>query len=241
MYVTVKKPVWLTIDIEKGGDDLETPILAVGLVVGDEDGNLLEESRWCIAADEKCLEPRCKREFWDKQGDLFDFLQQNALPATEIWPSLAAYLDKIYAQYSVKHVVSDNPAYDVGHTDYYLKKYAKRIGLRYCPDGSYHSISDPTEQFKGLPVIAQQWVSTKSRQYLEQFHCRPHDPLCDARGIYAQMVFVTRYRKNKLSCQNYSELALEGLVCAGKGVVSLVQWGSCKVRDMLFPSKIVRW
>lgn len=235
------KSAWLTIDIEKGGDDLDTPILAVGLVVGDEDGNILEESRWCIEADEKCLEPRCKREFWDKQGDLFDFLQQNAMPATNIWPAFAAHLDKIYAQYNIKHVVSDNPAYDVGHTDYYLKKYAKRIGLRYSSDGAYHSISDPSEQFKGLPGTVQQWVSHKSRQYLDQFHNRPHDPLCDARGIYAQMVFVNKYRKNNLSWLNYSELALEGLVCTGKGLWNMGKWGSCKIRDIFFPTKIVRW
>jgi len=97
----------------------------------------------------------------------------------------------------------------VGHIDYSLNKFSsRRLGLRYDAQGCYHSISDPTEEFEGLPKFAQHWVRQQVMKYISsQPHHRFHDPVCDATEIYASMLFVRRYLQGEYSWHDVASVA----------------------------------
>lgn len=62
---------YLAIDIESAGSGLDHAVLAIGAVLGDTKGNVIEKKRWCLPVpDYSGFEERCWEEFWNTPDNL---------------------------------------------------------------------------------------------------------------------------------------------------------------------------
>jgi len=171
MAVVVKKhPVYVALDLEKVGNAMCHPIVQVGIVIGSN-GKVLEKKRWSLLynsdaennltalfSDEwkqayNAAVDRCKREFWDPRKPLWDDIQKEARKPAVVYKEIAGFIDDLYEKYKGENLLwlSDNPAYDLGHLDFWLLSSGSRFSCcRIGPGDTYHCVQDPSEQMEGL-------------------------------------------------------------------------------------------
>jgi hypothetical protein len=195
MEVTpLKRGVVVAIDIEKIGCKLNHPVVSVGFVVG-ADRELIEKTRISIQLGDTSQWQdddefkRCKREFWDNQGGLLELLQKEASPAKDALKRIADYIDSLYERFEIRRWLSDNPAFDLGHLDHQLVG-TRPYPIRHSPNGSYTSVVDPTEQYKGLPPSYQRKIDVELKAFWASGDRSKHMPDDDAEGIWRTYILV---------------------------------------------------
>lgn len=143
-----KETVYIAWDIEKGGPCFEHPIIAVGVCYGTK--TTYRKKRFCLTFDINNFEEKCLKEFWSKFPNILEKIKSEATPVVETWEAITDFLTLLEVAYPEDKynivMLSDNPAYDIGHIDYNLFHYTARWGLRYTDNGDYRFISNPCEQ-----------------------------------------------------------------------------------------------
>lgn len=115
-----KKRNLISVDIETLG--VNKDVCAVGLCHYFDGIAVYNTKVIRIQSNWNDMEPRCKKEFWDKQPDsLKEYLQQNTITPYEACKEIKFYIENCI-EIATKQVpdineliiVSDNPAFDVG-------------------------------------------------------------------------------------------------------------------------------
>jgi hypothetical protein len=191
----VKETVYVAFDIEAGGSGYQHPVIAVGVchgTVGD-----YKRKRWCIRFNANTFEKRCVDEFWSKNQNILGIIEREAMDEDVAWKEIADFIDSLELLYPAStyriKFVSDNPAYDIARIDYMLYVKRGRLPLRYTTEGKYRSISDPSEQVKGLPpaqraVMDELVTSAKNRASVSHTHL-PDD---DAEVMFLEQAIIDR-------------------------------------------------
>lgn len=179
----MSKPlIFVAVDIEGTGDRFDAPIAAIGCVVGDENGQVLDKKTWCVLLEEDDIEPRCKTEFWDKQKGLWQRIRNEARPAPEVAQQFVRFWDELEVRFPLDKfkfkILSDNPSYDISRIDYFVWQHTKRYPIRYTSDGRYRSVEDPSEQAYGTSDEEGCWKRAAEKQV------HNHWPSDDAHFIY---------------------------------------------------------
>lgn len=173
----------LVIDIEgRGRSASRNGIISIGVCVGVSGASpypcVVEKRRFDLQPfTEQDMDPKCKREFWDKQPPhLLELLQQNAVPPMAGINAFRSYLDEWHAKATL-YIVSDNPAYDFAFIDAYLD----RAGL---PTLAYHFNAARDLVFSALH---------DADSYARGFRLQePHDPWVSNKELIQTLNLVTR-------------------------------------------------
>jgi len=179
-----KKTVLLVIDIEKGGNRLDHPLLAIGFCLGDLDRGVIEKRTWCCRPQPgQAWEMRCVYEFWCKHPDVMRRIDVEGKPLREQMTSIAEYLASVDARFpTATHnvvVVSDNPSFDIGHFDYYFcGALPDQPPLHYSRANEYRTVEDPSERLEALHM----WGA--ERTLLETLAKHDHWPDNDAEKVH---------------------------------------------------------
>lgn len=196
------KQVFVAFDIEHTGETL----LAIGMCVGNELGQVLQKKRVNVSVkwpDGDLLgdfEPRCWNEFWSKQPQsLIDTLKTNAVSLKDAIDMLVDWLnelERLYppTDYKIKFL-SDNPSFDIGNLDWYLKTQCGRRALRYSNDGTYRSVKNPNDMLEMFPKEKVEQELAKIRSIIKH----DHDPANDAEFIYRQYLAALELRYDALN------------------------------------------
>ena len=199
-----KKIYYACFDIEKAGDGpFRHPVVSIGAVVGDAEGNVLRKLRinlkvdWPVKlADEwqyGDFEKRCFHEFWEKLDPaLVETLKRDAHPQEQGWALFAEWFNKLELELDGElWVCSDNPSYDISNINVNLDRYCARPGMHYkCQSkGKYEyrgDIRDPTEMAKAFTDTMSKEIKAKAASKCAQTHL-PDD---DAENIYWLMIYT---------------------------------------------------
>ncbi len=171
-----KRQLFVCIDLEA---ITNSQICAIGLTVGDQFGIVHLKREWWIDVkiekDPKCTEDkescmcsycRCKREFWDKHPELVKHMDQEKRDEETVIKEFVECYDGIAKELGVEEkdikLVTDNPEFDFGLLNSYVKKYCGRGPLRYTSGGQYRSIQDKSDAIwdLGLGKIVDTAVSS---------------------------------------------------------------------------------
>lgn len=191
------KKIYVAFDIEHTGEIL----LAIGMCVGNEDGDVLKKKRVNVKVhwpDDHSLgdfEERCWNEFWSKQSsELIATLKENAIPLKHAIETLAGWLNELETTYPSSdyeiNFLSDNPSFDIGILDHYLKTICGRRALRYSLDGVYRSVENPDDMLK---MFLKQDVEGELNLIRNKV-LHNHDPANDAEFIYRQYLAARELR-----------------------------------------------
>jgi hypothetical protein len=194
------KGVLFVFDIEtRGKSMIKNGILSVGVVVGDENGEILHTQQWNV--DElggQEFEQRCLDEFWNKQPkELLESFSKNTVPAVLFAQEFRCLLNKFDNAY----ILSDNPTFDAGYINYYLDYYGFD-SMQFKSDGkSYRVVHDSDSYACGAvhAPISYTWPSDKDIQKLigftvenKELELIPHNPVHDAMKIYFQFIALVK-------------------------------------------------
>jgi hypothetical protein len=177
--------VYLAIDIEKLGNYQDAHIIAIGFCLGDNNGNTLETKMWAISTTERdVIEPVCKREFWDRYGQLLaDFIALGR-PAMVVYSEIAAWLDALEIKYPNIIILSDNPSYDLSGFDNLMYRFTQRLPLRYTRAHGYRCVTDYSEQLWALGPGVGKKICTMAAERMNLTEDNKHNPAKDAEFIY---------------------------------------------------------
>lgn len=184
-----KKQIYMALDIEKGGNTYDHPLLAVGICIGDLEKGTLKKRTWCCRQKPgQEFELRCIYEFWYKYPLILKRIDEESLPLDDQMHAFAQFLydiDKEYPedQYTIT-LLSDNPSFDIEHLDYYLCTITKTLPVRYSRNNKYRSVDDPSERLSALDM----W--TVESEVLKNVVNHDHYPENDAEKIFFQHVLA---------------------------------------------------
>lgn len=193
-----KSAVNIAIDIESLGALSIHPVVSVGIVVGDDYGNILTTARFNITADWRPvrdggqMEDRCWDEFWSKQTQHIPLCQVDAQEPVVAWQSIMDFIENA-AQDKKTRFLTDNASFDIARCDQAVEQYLRRLPIRYSPKGKYRSIRSADDMYDMIPKFHRdqydQWLKTNCP------HCHkdPHNPVSNATHIYYQFVFAELY------------------------------------------------
>jgi hypothetical protein len=183
------KRIFIAFDIEHTGETL----LAIGMCVGNEKGHVLQKKRinvrvkWPDSESLGDFDNRCWSEFWSKQPQsLITTLQTGAVSLKDAMDALVSWLNELEILYPSRDYkikfLSDNPSFDIGNLDWYLKTQCGRRALRYSSDGTYRAVENPDDM---LDMFPKEQVQRKL-DAIRALVVHDHDPSNDAEFIYRQ-------------------------------------------------------
>lgn len=183
--------VYVSIDIETISPDYSVPIAAVGLVVGDEKGNVLDRRAFCHKYNEAQMDSETKK-FWDQFPYVLERIRAEAVadPMAELHTYLVN-LEKKYGPFGRKHKdrvefkwLCDNPGFDISRINSEFKDRGWRPLAEMFDD--YVSTDDPSEQMRGLTPMQKNRVDS----YVKTPHT--HWPVDDAEETYEQYIGIEK-------------------------------------------------
>ena len=221
--------LYLTVDIERKGKQFHHGIMAIGACLGDAEGTILEQKAFCSKVPPKDeFEKRTWDEFWSKHPDVLARIDAAAVPDAlsefQIW---LFGIEKKYGPFGRKHrdkvkfrLVSDNPAYDIGHINLELFKteIEEAVGavidaVREDPElsedkldklietgvskiGTGSTMAEMFDDYVPTDDPSEQiaHMTPLQQQLVEKHVTAPHDhwPVNDATQIYQQRVGIKR-------------------------------------------------
>ncbi len=212
----MKGKVYLAMDIETTGQYLgRNAMIAVGMVVMDDEMNILKNFTVCLKENGKEREERCMKEFWEKQpAELFSNIIKNGIDPQIAMNMLVEWLLDVEMTYGDRLVVvSDNPAFDVAWINYYLATYTVRPMLYngwndQKQEYEYRRIWDTDSAFHGALVIQKgeivEWGLEKELHVQNEKWNNSHVPEEDASNIAANYIL---FLKN--NCEIFHALAFK--------------------------------
>lgn len=200
----MKGKVYLAMDIETTGQYLgRNAMIALGMVVMDDEMNILKNFTVCLKENGKEREERCMSEFWGKQpAELFDNIMKNGIDPSIAMNSLVDWLLDVESTYGDRLVVlSDNPSYDVAWINYYLSTYSTRPMLYYGwneqkQEYEYRRIWDTDSVFHGALAMKKgeivEWGLEKELDVQNVKWSNSHVPEEDASNIAANYILFVK-------------------------------------------------
>jgi hypothetical protein len=185
--------LYIAFDVEAKGDRITDPIIEIGVAWGTSAKNI-QKMPLCLDYKNVPFQERCYNEFWSKQTDNLKRIETAAKNPKEQLTLLMKTMDSFEEKYANIKLVSDNPAYDIAKIDYALFTVLQRfLGVRYDSKGNYRSISDPSEQIKGLPIKTRNAIVVS----VEKVQPHTHEAADDAAGILLTYFYVLQARANQ--------------------------------------------
>lgn len=185
MATSESKTLYIAVDVEKKGASFDHPVIQLGVAYGTNIADISTLS-FCFDYKDKPFEKRCYDEFWIKQRDILKKIEKHAKPPQEEWMRFNKWLTSIESKANAIKFISDNPAYDIEAIDYHLHEVLGRLPMRYDSIGKYRSISDASEQIKGLPIMYQKQIKDKRDSMSNHSHWAEDD----AKSILVQYFLV---------------------------------------------------
>lgn len=190
------RPVYVCVDREMINNELEG-LSGIGLCVLDATSyRIIFKKRWWIKFDNNKMDPRCKKEFWDKNIEIYEeMISEGKDMETQIKDFVKEW-DRLEKEYPNMKLVSDNPGVDFDGWSYLLWKYAeKKYPLRFTNEGKYRSITDlgDVAWYLGLSKI----IESEASLIVKHTH-RPDE---DAENTIIQTLMMDRLNeliKNQL-------------------------------------------
>jgi 3' exoribonuclease, RNase T-like len=195
-----------TFDIEnRGKSPSRHGILAVGLVIGNQNGDIIFKKQWNLEKlfETQDFELRCIDEFWSKQPkELLESLMQNQVSAKQFAQEFRELLNKYE---NGLYILSDNPTFDAGFINYYLDHFGLD-SMQYGSNGkSYRIIHDSDSYACGAvhAPLSYNWPSDDEIALMLGFkspdksHLMTHNPTDDASKIYLQFIAVIKAVSNE--------------------------------------------
>lgn len=191
--------LYLAVDIETTGAELDRPILCFAAVIGTREEGVLKKKTWCFDSpaldcnletpkEEICkhYEWRAWQEFWKDKLDLLKRIKSQSSSDEINWASFLAFLDGLEEQYPNADVilVSDNPAYDIAALNNELHKRFGRMPMNRTKNGGYRCTHDPYERLVGSSYL------TETYKVLDKLTIHDHWSENDATQILA-MEFIS--------------------------------------------------
>lgn len=181
-----KKPLYVAFDIEKKGSSLAHEILQIGVAWSEGLDQPIKTESFCFV-DTGPWEQRCYDEFWIHHRLILDRIRDQAIESKEGWKAFKFLLDTFEANWADVRIVSDNPAYDLGHIDHNLMRTTGRLfGVRFTTAGGYRWVYDPSERIKGLPPGVRQRIKKRVNKECPHTHWAAED----AKSILMTHFFV---------------------------------------------------
>lgn len=122
-----------------------TRVVAIGVVVGDGEGNILEKQEWWITFIKSDIAP-ATQDFWDKNPELIPIMEKEGKDEETQIKSFVQFWDGIAKKYGIAEkdieLVADNPEFDFARLTPYVEKYCKRDPIRYTTTKEYRPITD---------------------------------------------------------------------------------------------------
>jgi hypothetical protein len=203
MEADSKQPLCVAIDTEGAGDTLAHNVIQIGLAIGT---NLQDMKKWYVCIKPDCeFGDRCLKEFWEANDENKATLKRIlavAVEPTVAWDMFNKKLDALEKASDDLRWVSDNPSYDIGRIDYNLftrsppmhtKRPFRELPIRYTRAGKYRTVSDPSEQIKGLPKAIQAEIRSRLAKEFPHTHWAPDD----AAQILAMYFMVKEAREKQ--------------------------------------------
>jgi len=204
-------------DIETKGGACSDPTIQIGVSWGTSLDDI-QKASFCFDHKECPFEARCLREFWSKYRPTYERIVRDAKDPGVQWVAFADFQRGLDDRYSEIEIISDNPAFDIARIDNELNERGLRrrkqmmrhaddaddkreivrevsYGLRYTKEGKYRSVSDPSEQIKGLPKSIRDEITAKVKAAVKEPHWAPDD----ATGILVQH-FLVREAIDRMNC-----------------------------------------
>lgn len=157
----MKKTRICAIDIETSGPSvLKNGILAIGICVGDLQGNVIKKIRINFELDEKKeFDNICYDNFWSKphKQKVLTVLKKNCLKEDIAIAKFVSIIDDLDSKYSMV-MISDNPAFDFYFINYYLELYLSRKPIHYALGRHYRNLIDTKSTLKALGKKYQDFV-----------------------------------------------------------------------------------
>lgn len=139
-------------DVEtRGFSPLRHGLMAVGLVIGTTEGDVLLKKEWKILPlyKEQTYEKRCLDEFWNNNIELKNYLETDAIEPHIFAKEFRELLNMWETSGSV-YLLSDNPNFDAKFIDHYLDVYSL-LPIQYHHDGrTYRPVHDSESYCRGL-------------------------------------------------------------------------------------------
>lgn len=203
-----RKVVLVGVDIEKTGDSLRDLIISIGLVVGNEEGDIYDKKRFNFEVDWFDLEKktygdfemRCVDEFWSKQPQsMIDECKVDAREQQEGWKIFRGYINGLEEKYNPKDYsvkfLSDNPSFDIAGIDYWLEAYGYPILRRPVGDYpwplNYRSVVASDDMLYLMSDVQLQ----ETMKHINLIVKHDHNPVNDAHVIYLYYTEAYRMRK----------------------------------------------
>jgi hypothetical protein len=186
-----KQTVYLSLDIEKGGNTFDHPLLAVGVCVADFTKGVSKKRTWCcLQRPGQSFELRCIYEFWCKYPEVLRRIDVEGKPLEEQMKSFSEFLHQLDAQFPSEQynvvLISDNPSFDIEHLDHYFCEITKEVPIRYSRANKYRSVEDPSERLEALDMWKEEGELLKSVPFVNH----DHYPENDAEKIFWQHVLA---------------------------------------------------
>lgn len=185
----------IALDLEGSGDRAsENPAVEIGAVLKDPSGKTLSKFHEIGRCDSDQYEPRCEREFWDKIDTDRKKRKRysEAQDACMLWRHFYDWLENAIQNFPNCIVVSDNPSYDCGVSNYNFDRYFHGKSMHYVGGNGYVKIRDVHSAVEPLAEKANMERSDFERRILVNFymHCsdvekseHTHSALDDANRI----------------------------------------------------------
>ena len=198
------KQIVCAVDIEAAGPRPEFPIIAIGVVIGDEKGNVIAKRKFCNAVPRDQFEKKCWDEFWSKNIASLEIIEK-ATAESSTYSGMIHDFHQFLFGFQLRHgpfgrkhqntvkfrFVSDNPAYDIGSINLEFYKCGINCSLATMFD-DYVPTDDPSEQVACLTPSQSAFVNS----FVKTKHT--HDPEDDAAEIYELWCGVNYFLKHRV-------------------------------------------
>lgn len=154
------KTLRISVDIEKSHQAISKGLLAIGVAVrasGDTNSIFTKVFPFCVPEDKE-WDPDTLEWFKSGEGTRSVIERLKKIDAKDDKESMKEFMDfvdeleKKYPDHQLE-IVTDNPAYDVGHLDAALERFCGRLPLQYDSNGKYRrKVVDPTERLRAFDM-----------------------------------------------------------------------------------------
>ena len=189
--------MYLAIDIEKKHFSIEKGLFAIGCILFNNQGLILETFRVIIQNDEWDEDTK---SFWNKHLDVLMALEKDAISFREAMNLFNNFLEKCKGYNQNITLISDHPSFDIGHLEaHYAKAFPGKARLMtHISPEKYSSTEDVDGQLeilkKFFPIDnIQSSIKKWTSKLLEQIpieYKSPHNPLYDVCGIAAMKLVL---------------------------------------------------
>lgn len=183
-----KQKVLFAIDVKTNGPNYTTnSIISIGYCYGTLGGKVMMNERINLKYNPNTFDEWTYNKFWKKHLDKLDVLKENVVSVEEGMKKFIKIIDDLEDKYNVI-ILSDNPVFDIGWINHYLRQVLYRGPLYYKKDGqSFRFIYDTDCFIRGALGMDYKIMFTPHKKLKEEYSLdikTKHSVLPDKDAIY---------------------------------------------------------